>query len=261
MLTVLIDSFDGYSDLWPAFFAVFERHWPTCPYPVRLVSNHKTFDGVETITVGDETTWSARTLAAVTSLDTEYVLLLLEDYLLGRTVDTADVDELLSYAREHDARYLRLSDIPKSRYHRGEKYYPLYTDEEYGVNLQASLWRRDYLIECLERYSGSAWDFEIGLLRETVDTPHERMVGCYGMSTDPLAIHNGVLKGKWFPQEIRYFSRLGIAIDWQARGRLSTPQLLKYRLSVGLKNILSYRARKRLKALLRKCGVKFASDL
>ena len=37
MLTVLIDSFDGYSDLWPTFFAAFSKHWPTCPYPVRLV--------------------------------------------------------------------------------------------------------------------------------------------------------------------------------------------------------------------------------
>ena len=261
MLTVVIDSFDGYSDLWPCFFAVFKKQWADCPYDVKLVSNYKEFDGIETITVGEETCWSDRTIKAIEQINTDYILLLLEDYLFGEPVKSENIENAISFMKKNKARYLRLTNIPKSRFYDGEGIFSLYADEEYAVNLQAAIWEKQFLLESLKKYSGNAWDFEIGFLRSAVRAEHTILEGCYGMSKDPLHVRNGVLKGKWFPKEIKYFTKQGVNVPWQKRGKLSFTQVAKYNLSVWLKNKLSYKMRKRVKALLKKVGVKFASDL
>ena len=261
MLTIVVDSFDGYSDLWPSFFSVFERNWSDCPYQVKLVSNNKTYNGIDTICTGTETCWSKRTYKAINQIQSEYVLLLLEDYLLGEIVNNAQFSEAIVYMQENNAKYLRLTNIPNSRFSNGEKFFPLYADEEYAINLQAAIWRTDFLLESLKKYPGNAWEFEIGFLRETVGSTHEPLKKCFGMSKDPLHIHNGVLKGKWFPKEITYFSKQGIDIQWQKRGKLSFFQSVKYNLSFWLKEKMSYKMRKRVKSILRKLGVKFVSDL
>lgn len=261
MLTVVVDSFDGYSDLWECFFSVFKKKWEDCPYEVKLISNYKKFDGIETINTGEEINWSYRTLSAIKQIESKYILLLLEDYLLGERVNNSEIEKALNFMEDKNANYLRLTNIPKSRNNKGDIFFPLYQDEEYAVNLQASIWKREFLIESLEKYPGNAWEFEIGFLKKAVNANHGLMENCYGMSYDPLCIHNGVLKGKWFPSEIKYFSKQGIYVQWENRGKLSYFQLLKYKLTVALKNRMSYKMRKKVKRLLKKCGMKFVSDL
>ncbi len=261
MLTIIIDSFDEYSDLWQSFFEIFKKQWSDCPYDVKLVSNKKTFNGIETICIGEETCWSERTLKAVSQIETEYVLLLLEDYFLGEKVKNEDVEKLVSFVKEHNAKYLRLTNIPPSRFSMGEEIFPLYEDEEYAINLQAAIWRKDFLVESLKRFHGNAWEFEVGFLKNAVNGIHKKMTGCFAVSKDPLHIRNGVLKGKWFPSEIKFFTQKGFDISWQERGKLSLKQVLKYKLSVWLKNKISYKTRKNLKTILKKFGVKFVSDL
>ena len=146
-------------------------------------------------------------------------------------------------------------------YNAGDEIFPLYEDEEYAVNLQAAIWKKDFLIESLKKFPGNAWEFEVGFLRNAVGGTHKEMVGCYGVLKDPLHIRNGVLKGKWFPSEIKFFTEKGFNISWQQRGKLSGKQVLKYKLSIGLKNKISYKTRKRLKKILKKIGIKFVSDL
>ena len=261
MLTVVVDSFDGYSDLWPCFFSVFQKHWGDCPYEIKLIANHRKFDGIDAINVGDETCWSDRTLKAIERIETKYVLLLLEDYLLGKAVDNRDVNNALTFMEKEHAKYLRLTNIPKSRFNNQDSIFPLYADEEYAINLQASIWEKEFLIDALKKYPGNAWEFEIGFLKSAVTAEHRALEGCYGLAEDPLYIRNGVLKGKWFPKEIRYFTRLGIDIQWQKRGKLSLIQTVKYESAVWLKSKLSYKMRKRIKAFLKKVGFKFASEL
>lgn len=261
-MIILVDSFDGYSDIWPAFFSIFKRYWPDCPYNIRLVSNNKDFEGVNVIKTCDEVSWSDRTLKAVEQLEEKYVLLLLEDYLLGEEVDSEIISDCLDFIEDNNAKYLRLTNIPASRFSSDdENIHLLYEDEEYAVNLQASIWDRDFLIEALKKYSGNAWDFELGFLSEAVNAEHLKLDGCYALKKDPLSIHNGVLKGKWFPSALRYYKHRGIEIEWKNRGKLSFKESFKYNLKVFVKNSISYNTRIRIKGLLKKLGVKFVSDL
>lgn len=100
MLTIVVDSFDGYCDLWPCFFDVFKKQWKDCLYEIKLVSNHKKYNGIDTITVGDEVCWSDRTLKAIKQVKTDYVLLLLEDYFFGEKVKNKDIKNAINFMKK-----------------------------------------------------------------------------------------------------------------------------------------------------------------
>lgn len=261
-LTIVVDSFDGYSDVWKTFFTVFSMQWPDCPYPIKLISNYMKYKNIDMINVETEICWSDRTLKALKRIDSKYVLLLLEDYLIGKKVNSSEIENALNYLEKRNGNYLRLTNIPYCRFNKSkERIFPLYADEEYAVNLQASIWKREYLINLLENFLGNAWQFEIGLLSNAVESPHVKLSGCYGMISDPLDVKNGVLKGKWFPSTLKYFEKRGVKINWQKRGKLSNSQELWYGFKFKLKGFLSYKERKAIKKLLKKCGIKFISDL
>lgn len=261
-MVILVDSFDGYSDIWPAFFKIFEHYWSDCPYKIYLVSNDKEFAGVDTIKTGKEISWTDRTLKAVEQIEEKYILLLLEDYLLGDKINSEEVFECLDFMEKNDVKYLRLTDIPASRFSSDEeKIYALYQDEEYAVNLQASIWEKEFLIASLKKYKGNAWNFEVGFLSEAVHAEHLQLEGCYALKKDPLDIHNGVLKGKWFPSALHYFKRRGFEIEWQNRGKLTPIESILYNTKVFVKNHVSYNMRIKIKGMLRKLGMKFVSDL
>lgn len=260
-MSILVLSFDGYSDVWEAFFKTKNRYWGTCKYKTRLVSNYKVYPGVETICVGEEICWSDRTLKALEYVNEPYVMLLLEDYLLASDVNTKEIDEALNYIVENDINYLRIITIPKSKnvsIYR-DIYIPIYANEEYGINLQASIWKTSYLKESILKFYGSPWDFEIGFLAETINSSATPMQSCYMTEHNLINIKNGVLKGKWFPSVLKYYSRMGIDFNWENRGKLSFYDECKYELKVKLKNILGYKARRIIKRVLVVLGMKFVS--
>lgn len=260
-IEILVISFDEYSDIWPIFYNVFNKNWSDCPFKVRIVSNEKECEFFETIKTGPETNWSNRFLKALESVETDYILLLLEDYLIGKNVDNHKVFEIVRFLLNQKCKYLRLTNFPKSRFSKkSENIYHIFKDEEYGVNLQASFWNVSYLKGLLEKYSGNAWEFEVGLLAEALKSKHHKMDGCYGLKEDPLNIINGVLKGKWFPSSVRYLKKQNIFINTSQRGKLSNYKLLKYKFIQLIKTHISYKLRRKLKRFLKKVGFKFVSE-
>jgi len=262
-MSILVLSFDAYSDIWEAFFETKKKYWKECSYKTRLVSNYEIYPEVDTICVGKETCWSERTLKALEHVKEPYVMLLLEDYLFASDVDESSIDQALDYMIENDAKYMRIVTIPVSRHKSIDDtpYVPIYENEEYGVNLQASIWRVDYLRESVKNFCGSPWDFEVGFLSKAMTAESIPMSGCYAVKTDLINIKNGVLKGKWFPSVLKFYSRKGMNFNWARRGRLSVYEELSYNVRVGLKNILDYRVRRIVKKALMLFGVKFVSKL
>ena len=259
-MSILVLSFDGYSDLWPVFFRTKSMFWPSCPYKTRLVSNYLSFNNIETIQVGKETSWSSRALRALDCIEEDYVMLLLEDYLFADFVDNEKVKDALKFMIDNDASYMRIVQIPKSSHKLRGNYLPLYENEEYGINLQASIWKVSFLRQALMKYSGSPWNFEIGFLSESVVGTDNPIKNCYVSRFDIIDFKNGVLKGKWFPSVLKYFSRRGINIDYFDRGKLTIFEELQYHLRVFVKNNISYSLRKNLKSILMFFGVKFVSQ-
>ena len=135
-------------------------------------------------------------------------------------------------------------------------------NEEYGINLQPAIWKTDYLMSILSDITEnrSAWGFEAYLLGKCNSSP-EPIQGCYSTSQNILNIHNGILQGKWFRKEIKYFNERGIAIVAGNRGILSRWSYIKYVLKRKVRENLPSRLRKIIKKILMKIGFSFVTNV
>jgi hypothetical protein len=224
-IPLLVISFDRYDDLWAPFFTMFWRHWPDCPFSVHLGTNFRAYgdDRVTTLRTGEEVTWATRYRRLIDTLDSEYVLTILDDFLIHRPVNTSRVLELARAAVDHRVACLRLTPGP-----------PPSSDvpglpgigrvdpaDPYRVTSQVSFWRTDVLRSLLEP-SFSIWDFEFegSMQSRSITDP-------FWCVTEP-AIHyqHCVERGMWLPWGIRTCRAAGIPIDLTSRPRMRGRELL-----------------------------------
>lgn len=263
-IAILVVSFDGYSDVWPVFFKCKETYWKDCPYKTYLVTNNKDFDSnCFVIKIGDEINWCDRLEDALKSIEEKDILLLLEDYLIGNILDSLEVSKYFDFYKKQNARYMRLIDIPrKHNVKKDTKIYSIFENEEYGINLQPAIWNKKYLMSILTEVDGdrSAWEFEISLLKKTTNTS-KPIEGCFGTKKNVLKIHNGILKGKWFKNEVKYFKSRGIIIDTSYRGLLPDRDYFSHLIRRNIRETIPPSARKSLKKILIKLKFKFVSHV
>jgi len=263
-LAIVVLSFDGYKDVWPYFFAVLNKYWSDCTYPIYLVNNEAKveYKNVHVIHTGKEVNWCDRARKAIQQIDSEHILLLLEDYLIGTKVNNGNVEEILNFINKNDVKYFRITNIPhlRSKMKNTNNIYPILKNEEYGINLQASIWKKEYLLTSLKVVDGSAWEFEIDFLKKAMNAKDEPFCDCFVSTSNIIDIHNGILKGKWFPKTIRYFRKRGIKIDYINRGKLSFKEVIEYNIRFQLRERIPYGLRKKMKKILIKFGLKFVSD-
>lgn len=223
-VAVLVVSCDRYADVWPAFFALFSKHWPDCPYPVFLGTNERTYDhaSVRTLQVGPDMDWSSNVREMLRQLDAEHVILLLEDFFLTADVDDARVRRLVDMARTRSIGCLRLVTYPPPFAVPGEPVDDLpdvrrvVRGHPYRVTSQAAIWRSDVL----DRYlfpGATAWDFELLGSVRSLDFDDE----FWEVTTSVLGYEHGVEKGCWNPRGVRVLTAAGIPVDRSVRCTLS----------------------------------------
>lgn len=211
---VLISSFDGCADLWDPFFTLFFRYWEDCPYEIYLIGQERTYqdERVRMIRTKPDLDWSSTLEAGVGQLDYDYLLVLLEDYLMKGDAETSRVVEYEKWVRRSRADYLRLFPIPPP-----DIAIPGRTDIKriaqgapYRTSLMPAWWRKGALVDLL-RAGESAWDFEIeGTVRSdaTANT-------FFSVAHDPPLdfFFSGVIKGKWERRAVDLCKRENIAVD------------------------------------------------
>jgi hypothetical protein len=111
---LLVVSCDAYQDLWEPFFTLLFRYWPDCPYRVFLGSNYATYPDrrVTSLAIGEDRNWSSNLVKMLESIPSDGVLLLQEDFLVDRPVQTERITQLIGYAEVKEAACLRLMPIP-----------------------------------------------------------------------------------------------------------------------------------------------------
>ncbi|MEA2571429.1 MAG: hypothetical protein QOI24_3430 [Acidobacteriota bacterium] len=224
---LLVISCDRYSDLWEPFFRVLRARWPDCPFPLFLGTNHKTctIDGVTTINIGDDISWTSGVRAMLDRIDSDDVILFLEDFFLIEQVDTTAVLRLVDAARKYRVGSLRLAPLPAPT--------PLPTvaspvdgigivqpGEVYRVSTQPAIWRRETLHRLLLP-GFSAWDFEhLGTqLSAELDDQF------WGPLKPSLVYDHGVEKGKWKPEGVAICRAAGVEPDLSARPLFTDAEL------------------------------------
>jgi hypothetical protein len=148
--SVLVLSCDKNEGLLNIFFDFYKRNWSDCPYKIYLgVENAKIqYDGVVTLN-SSVRPWAGRVMDYLKQIDTDYVLIILDDFILEQPADTGRIDKFLSYMQENkNIATVSIADIydnnnQKSDY---EGLLRRTARANYLLNLQVGIWNKAVLL-------------------------------------------------------------------------------------------------------------------
>jgi hypothetical protein len=210
---VLIISCDKYSDLWQPFFELFWRFWPDCPFKVYLLSNNKGIDDsrIQNILVGEEETWSDKTIKGLKRINQDYIFLIVDDIFFTGFIKTEKILEVLEWMLKSGAIHVRFNYFPRPDKRYNELLGIVSPGTLYRTSTQISAWKKDVLLDLL-RKEESVWDFEIyGSERS------DRYDGFYATRELFIPYLHGVVKGKYQKFVVSRLNSLGVKVDLNRR--------------------------------------------
>ncbi|MBQ6244289.1 MAG: hypothetical protein IJK55_06205 [Bacteroidales bacterium] len=234
-MTILVVSYDGYSDVWPGLFASLRRFWPDCPYEIVLANNEKDLanNAVRVIHAGADAQWSTRTRIALEQIETKYVCFLLEDFFFSGKVDAERIESAMDLMEKDGLEYYKLlsfSKIKTKLYDRDDVLQVIPAGLPYGVSLLAAIWEREAFLRMIGDGDYNPWLFEARRIEEAkTAVDKQRLLGVYD-PTNPLRICHMIVQGKYLPNAVRTMGAAGIAVDLSSRPVLRGGEYFKYKL-------------------------------
>jgi len=221
-VAVAISSCDKYRDLWIPFFTLFFRYWPDCPYPVNLITNFEAYPDarVRSLRMGKDKNWSYIFAGALRQIREPLVLIMMEDYLLDRPVDTQRIRRLVDYMRSKGAACIRLLPVPgpdllcADNAQVGE----IRKGVKYRLSLQAAIWDRLTLLKLL-RWGESPWELErLGTKRtEALEAPFLSVRRDLPEGPPLDYVCTALVHGMWLPDAVKLCEKEGIHVDLSIR--------------------------------------------
>lgn len=237
-LSLLVSSFDDYSDLWPPFFELLFKNWEKVDVPIFLITNELKYDDTNTsndnkiisLCLSKKNTWSESVIEAISNIETKYILFSLEDFLLKELVDVSKIEDTIEFLTKNDAAavYLNKNRFNHLKFKSNENFKLIDPATPYVVSTQAAIWDKDKLLEVLETYE-SAWDFEInGSIR---NRKYKNKFYCINDNIFNYK-HHSVEKGKWFPAELKKLNYLKIYPNLEKRAVMNIYEVLIWRIKL-----------------------------
>lgn len=160
--TILVNSCDSYSDVRDLFFKALQEYWPDNPFPVIINTESNPMLGYNEDEKAQKA-WGERLVSILNKIETPYVIMLFDDFVLEDTVDQAKVDAALNIL-ENDSKssvfYLNAACV-KSHKDEPEKDYRLLKDNvDYRLNSVPSIWKRLELLEFTKPID-NPWSWEV----------------------------------------------------------------------------------------------------
>lgn len=255
-VTILVSSTDSYEDCWNPFFTLLTKYWPSCPYPILLCAETKNFvfPGCNMRTVriarpedgGQRPEWGTclhRTLAEVES---EFVLLLWDDFFLSAAVNQPSIDRCVKEMKENrKILHITLANHDVTRRSRPwtkEFLHEVLPRSPYRISAGPGLWRKETLLKYILP-DESGWHFEIfGTLR-SYTRPHEIILRINENALPEVdkdvipyfgteEIDTAIVKGKWVPAVIPFLARNGVTVNFEKRGFYIAPSTFSRRVAM-----------------------------
>ena len=160
---VAVVSCEKYKQIWNPFFILFKKYWKDCPYKIFFISNGElpNFENIINFNLQKDFGWCTNLSKFINNNHFERVILFQEDFLLTNEVNTELVNFFVNYAYENDIGCLRLCPCPgPDKKWKDDFIGEISLNAEYRVSLQLSIWKKNILLELLNKVNSSAWDFE-----------------------------------------------------------------------------------------------------
>ncbi|CZR03829.1 Hypothetical protein TFLO_2864 [Trichococcus flocculiformis] len=246
--SILVNSCDKYEDAWYPFFELTKKYWINCPYKFYLNTEKKKYThmGIDLTVLNsisyssNGSTWGARIEDCLKQIDTTYVILLLEDFFLQDKVNQDELQTCINMMDNNSeivAIYFKRIFGFTTEYDKNPNYYLMTENQEYKLNLQAGLWRKEELQKLISK-EDSPWSFEEeGYLR--IDNPTSLFL-CSKKGTHSSIKNSvfpyftdrklgfGIWSGKWLWNNDGLFERNGITINEISMDRFTKSDMLRY---------------------------------
>ncbi|MCH5172304.1 MAG: hypothetical protein J1F31_05715 [Erysipelotrichales bacterium] len=258
-ISLLIQSCNAFSDIWDAHVTLMEKNFKDRNMETYLVSDRKndmSFEHVHVLFAGEGKEYSERLSYALDRIDTEYVLLTLDDYLLTKKIKTQRLYEILDIMKKENYAYVRFFHNPGTRGKKKTKYPKMYfldPIEQYDINLYPGIWKTSVLREMITEQQ-NAWQFEVSLSKKIANTNYT----CVMTKEKVFPILDGIRKGQLLIKSNSYLKKHHMYFGSRKRIKWVTTTKLMFR--EYLKKLLPKKLVRKLKNHMKKKGYTFYSD-
>lgn len=257
-LTLVINTCDKFSDLWNDHIKFLNKNWNNREIDTFLVTDEKTdrsFQGVKVFSSGSGKEYPQRMLAVLPEINTEYILITLDDYFPITEISNSKIERLIDIMDKEGLDYIRLFADPNShkKFKNYKNLFQIPLDINYSVNLYQGIWRRSFLEKTFEN-TQSIWKYEVSL------TPIAREIGakCVLSKGGEFEILDVIRKGKLLHKAKRYLDKNCISLP--KREVISYKEEIRIKVFSTGKKVLPKKLANLVKNLLKKRGFVFFSD-
>lgn len=265
-LTVLVVSCDKYKDIVEQYLYYLRLNWSDCQFPIAVAMEESDidFENVRVIKCGKGVQWTKEVLIALDQIDSERVLLTVDDLFISQKVDNIAILYALDFMIKNDIGYYR---IPKFQHRYSKKdLYPgeeniarIRKDKVYSVTIGSAMWKTSELKKFLGDGTKTAWELEEFFTKSAVNAS-SGYFDSYVTDTRPL-LHcaHMVTAGKWIPSGLKDMKKQGYQIDTSTRETLSKKETVRMSAYAVATAIVPKKLRRPIKMFFSKFGFKFAT--
>lgn len=234
-VTILVNSCDAYSDIWPLFFSAIKDYWPNHP---NIVLNSETIKCEDKVKVNthllslsrNNDSWGFRLRETLKDIKTEYVFTLFDDFIMEDYIDENELLRIVN-AMENDSSisvvYLTKINISKKEKsnlffeENKNKYAELENNVDFRLNSAPGIWRVQELI----KYTGTIenpWAWEVFGTYKTFNI--QEKFYCVGDGDIDVFKYNynkggAIYRGKWVGEVVlEKNEKYQLNIDFNKRG-------------------------------------------
>lgn len=227
-MTIVINTCDAYSDVLEIFFYALNDYWPDCPFSVLINTEAKTYDYSARVhnhvSPNGKDDWGARLLSTLESVDSEFVLMLYDDFILNAPVNNQRIFSALHKIQSETKAvvvYLVDTALPKSTMSTDEVFVTLKDREDYRLNSAPAIWRKQTLMD-YTKAGDTPWAWEVfGTYRTWGDgnlfyTLNKKQEDIYHYNHSK---GGAIYRGKWVSEVVEQVTnKYPLEIDWNQRG-------------------------------------------
>lgn len=224
-MRIAVVSCGKYADCWLPFFSCLRKFWPTCSYPIWLLTDvipeydftGKVFEGVNVRAYGKDMSW-CEIVSKFAAESDGLSMIFQDDFWINATVNELLVEKGIEQLMERKAAMVRLYPCPGGDIPYGNKWYAeIPKGQQYRVSCQLSAWDNDALYSIASQCDTPS-DFEIKGSKLSNDFAEPFIAFRRDQQPYPVSYFcSAVSRGLFNPQALEFCRANGIEVDTSMR--------------------------------------------
>lgn len=221
-LAIVVMSCDKNKWMLDVFFEFFVKYWDNCEYPIYLSvdSIDYKYEDLDIYVVNggmEGTKWCSRLKKTLSVIEEDYILLLLDDFMIEEKVDLKLLTKYLDRVKYNKCSNIVLTTVyPEANYtdSKYKEWYHRYRYGRYKTSLQCGIWDKKVMQNLLVN-NENAWEFEIfGNIRSFLE--RDMFYSLSDISYKPIVYNEGFFAVQGMinlKEKERLENKTGIKID------------------------------------------------